>query len=151
MALLRGRLAEAGEGVARLTEAVVMTHRHGLRGMEAAAHALLARALMVAGDKAKVREHIETALSLRDQGHVTDQMPGVELEAIAIELLSRLDPPRAAALLAQAVAWVRSTAAAEVPDALQHGFLHVHPVHRALMSRANTPPDLLTDLLRIDN
>ena len=151
VALLRGRLAEAGEGVARLTEAVVMTHRHGLRGMEAAAHALLARALMVAGDKAKVREHIETALSLRDQGHVTDQMPGVELEAIAIELLSRLDPPRAAALLAQAVAWVRSTVAAEVPDALQHGFLHVHPVHRALMSRANTPPDLLTDLLSIDN
>ncbi|MCY7316157.1 MAG: hypothetical protein LH480_11195, partial [Rubrivivax sp.] len=106
------------------------------RGMESAAHALLARALLAEGAGAKASEHIATALSLREQGYTTDQLPALELDAVAIELLAVLDPPRADTLLQRAVQWLHTTAETEVPEPLRHGFLHMHPVHRALLAQA---------------
>jgi hypothetical protein len=54
-----------------------------------------------------------------------------------VELLAESDPPRAAALLAEALAWVDRTAATEVDEPLRHGFLHVHPAHRRLRALAH--------------
>jgi ATP/maltotriose-dependent transcriptional regulator MalT len=113
---------------------VSLAHGHGLRGIEAAARALLAQALADAGDPAAARQQIEQALQLRDQGHVVDQMPGAEIDLIAIQLLQHSDPPQAAALLARATAWLQHTAQTEVPEAFRHGFLHLQPVHRQLLA-----------------
>lgn len=138
--LLRGRLAAGAAQTTVLTEAVVLSHRHGLRGIESAAHACLARALVASGAPDEARQHIDTALALRDQGCLTDQMPGVELQATAAEVLAPLDPPRAATLLTQAAQWLQHTAQHEVPEAFVHGFLHLHPVHRWVLAQAGSLP-----------
>ena len=141
VALLRGRLADDTERVVQLGAALELTRRHSLGGMASAAHAWLAQALAEGGQHKQAQAHIEAALSLRDQGYVTDQMPGVEIDAIAVALLGALDPARAQTLRANAVRWIRDTAAAEVPEPFRHGFLHVHPVHRQLLAAAPpTPP-----------
>jgi DNA-binding SARP family transcriptional activator len=138
MVLLRGRIALLDRGSERarplLLQAVSLAHGHGLRGIEAAARAWLAQALADAGDPAAARQQIEQALQLRDQGHVVDQMPGAEIDLIAIQLLQHSDPPQAAALLARATAWLQHTAQTEVPEAFRHGFLHLQPVHRQLLA-----------------
>jgi DNA-binding SARP family transcriptional activator len=135
LALMRGRVPQPEspqQRVAQLHEAVRIAQGNGLRGMEATALAWLAQALDAAGDPAQARVTIEAALALRDAGHVADQMPGVELDAMAVELLAATAPARAADVLARALAWLEHTAATEVPEAARHGFLHVHPVHRKL-------------------
>lgn len=134
MVLLRGRLADAAEAVNLLGQALALAQRHGMRGIEAAARAWLAPVLAASGDTSGARAHIERALQLRDEGHVVDQMPGVELDLIAVQLLADIDPEQSSQLLAQAVAWVHHTARTEVPEAFQHGFLHVQPVHRRLLA-----------------
>ena len=139
VALLRGRLADGSERVAQLGEALELARRHSLGGMALAAHAWLARALADSGEGGAAREHLEAALALREQGYVTEQMPGVELDAIAVALFDALDPPRAQALRARAREWIECTARTEVPEAFRHGFLHLHPVHRQLLGSAAAP------------
>jgi len=134
MVLLRGRLAEPVQAVGLLEQALALAQGHSMRGIEAAARAWLAPVLAATGDTAGAQAHIERALQLRNEGHVVDQMPGVELDLIAVQLLTDIDAERAAQLLAHAVDWVHRTARTEVPEAFQHGFLHVQPVHRRLLA-----------------
>jgi len=138
--LTRGRVAEAGERVALLGQAVAHAQEHMLSGIEAAARALLAQALFDSGDPAGAQAQISAALQLRDSGHVVDQMPGVELDALAVPLLAQWDAAGSAALLAAALAWVDDTARTQVPDEFRHGFLHVHPAHRRLRAWAAVAP-----------
>jgi tetratricopeptide (TPR) repeat protein len=135
--LMRGRLGPAEAAVPLLRQALDEARANHLRALEAALHAALARALQALQRPEDARAHIDSALALRDAGHVVDQMPGVELDAWAVELLADADPPRAAALLAAALAWVDRTAATEVDEAQRHGFLHAHPAHRRLRALAH--------------
>jgi DNA-binding SARP family transcriptional activator len=135
LALMRGRLEQPQDPrqrVQHLREALHLARGNSLHGMEANALARLAHALLAAGERGEALQSIEAALALRDAGHVVDQMPGVELDVMAVELLTTLAPARAAAVLEQALAWLEHTAATEVPEWARHGFLHVHPVHRKL-------------------
>ena len=141
LALIKGRLTQGDPALAQLREALNCAQSHGLRGIEAAAQACLARALAELGDHPAAIQSINAALALRDAGHVLDLMPGVELDFMAVELLASSEPARAAALLAKAVAWIHHTAANEVPEAFRHGFLNLHPVHRRLLALASAPAD----------
>lgn len=135
-ALFQGRLASGEAALSLLRQALDSAQRHGLRGIEAAAQACLARALAASGQQPAAGQAIDAALALRDSGHVLDLMPGVELDLIAAELLVQTDAARSAALLVQAVDWVHHTAATEVPESFRHGFVHQHPVHRRLLAMA---------------
>ena len=132
--LWRGRLAEPAAALPLLREGLALAQRQLMHGLELVACAWLARALAAGGDAPAAAAHIGRALVLRDAGHVGDQLPGIELDLIAVELLAASDPPRAAALLAHAVQWLHSTARQEVPEAFRHGFLHLQPVHRRLLA-----------------
>lgn len=132
--LWRGRLAEPAEALPLLREGQALAQRQQMPGLEMAAWAWLARALAQGGDAAAAAAHIDRALALRDAAHVADQLPGVELDLVAVELLAGSDPPRAAALLAGAVQWLHTTAQHEVPEAFRHGFVHLQPVHRRLLA-----------------
>jgi DNA-binding SARP family transcriptional activator len=135
LALMRGRLPKPEaplQRVADLRAALQRARDNGLHGMEATAQAWLAQALADAGEPAAAAAAIEAALALRESGHVVDQMPGVELDALAVEVLTPIAPARAAELLSVALAWLERTAATEVPEEAQHAFLHLHPVHRRL-------------------
>ncbi len=141
LALLQGRLGQGEPARLLLLQALEVAQGHGMRGIEAAAQACLARALAEQGEPEAARQAIHAALALREAGHVLDLMPGVELDLIAVELLAPTDPTRSATLLAQAVAWIHQTAATEVPEAFRHGFLHQHPVHRRLLALAAASPN----------
>jgi len=135
LAAMRGRLPRPdapGQRVAELRAVLQRARDNGLRGMEATAQAWLAHALLAAGEPVAAAEAIDAALALRDDGHVVDQMPGLELDALAAEALAGIDPVRAGRLVATALAWLERTADTEVPEEARHAFLHLHPVHRRL-------------------
>jgi DNA-binding SARP family transcriptional activator len=143
LALMRGRIArpEAPQArVAALRETLHLARQHRLHGMQATALAWLAQALAAAGEPAEALSTIEEALALRNQGYVVDQMPGVELDLIAGEVLLPLAPARAAAVVHAALAWLEHTAATEVPEEARHAFLHLHPVHLGLKRLAARLP-----------
>ena len=144
--LWRGRLAAPAAALPLLREGQALAQRQLMPGLELAAGVWLARALAQGGDVAAAAAHIDRALALRDAGHLADQLPGVELDLIAIELLSATDPPRAAALQAQAVQWLQATAQHEVPEAFRHGFLHLQPVHRRLQALKSPGADAAAPL-----
>ena len=144
--LWRGRLAEPAAALPLLREGQALAQRQLMPGLEVAAWVWLARALAQGGDVAAAAAHIDRALALRDAGHVADQLPGVELDLIAVGLLSPIDPPRAAALLARAVQWLHATAQDEVPEAFRHGFLHLQPVHRRLLALKSPGADAAVPL-----
>jgi DNA-binding SARP family transcriptional activator len=144
--LWRARLAEPAVALPLLHEGLALAQRQQMQGLEVVAHAWLARALAVAADMPGAVEHIARALALREGGYVGELLPGVELDLIAVELLSEVDPPRAAALLAQAVQWLHRTAEHEVPEAYRHGFLHLQPVHRRLLAMKSPHADAAVPL-----
>jgi hypothetical protein len=134
--LMRGRVAEASQRLPALQQALERAQAHTMRSVQVTALAWMALALHEQGQPAQAQERIEAALALRDAGYVADQMPGVELDAIAVDVLSMHASERAAQVLSQAVAWIHHTAATEVPEAYRHGFLNLHPVHTRLLMRA---------------
>ncbi len=136
LALMRGRMAQTAQRLPNLQQALDLAEAHTMRGVQVTALAWMALALHEQGQPAPAQARIEAALALRDAGHVPDQMPGVELDAIAIDVLAGPAPERAAQVLRQAVAWIHHTAATEVPESYRHGFLHLHPVHTRLLMRA---------------
>ena len=150
LALFQGRLASGAQGLSQLRQVVDSAQRHGLRGIEAAAQAWLARGLADQDQHEAACKAIHAALNLRDAGHVLDLMPGVEEDAIAVELLAPTDPARSVALLTQAVAWIHQTAATEVPEPFRHGFLHQHPVHRRLLAMAGARPGSTASAVPVD-
>ena len=68
------------------------------------------------------------------------RLPGRTLAALRRALQAAGDTAHAAAVLAAGQAWVRNTAAENVPDEFRESFLHRNPTNAALLAMKVTQP-----------
>ena len=133
LALERAETQEAEEAVRACDAVARAAEQREYGGIAMKGRVLAARAALRAGDAASAAARWRDVEQLLPARQAADSYP-LTAPAIGVEiLLAGGERERAAAVLANALAWLRKTALPQVPEAYRESFLQRNPVNRALL------------------
>jgi len=137
LALERAEVLEASEArdLCDAVQRFAETREYG--GIALKARLLAARAALRADGAAAAAARWNELEALLATQRPVDLYPPTAAAIGRDIFLACEDPDRAAACLAQGIAWIQTTALPQVPDAYRDSFLNRNPVNRALLTAAS--------------
>jgi DNA-binding SARP family transcriptional activator/tetratricopeptide (TPR) repeat protein len=134
--LFATRQVPPDDGEALATSLAAWAGARGRLGIALAGHVRAAACALALGAPRRARPHAEAALHLSAE-HQPDSFYLPEMWLVAGQVNAALERHAVAAQLwNEGAAWVRRTAATDVPPEYQDSFLHRNPVNAALLQRA---------------